>query len=61
MRVQNEKSDKKSARGNQKVKVKEIELVAGGGIFNDNDADLKHDMIDTSKAKKMVTALNYVK
>ena len=43
------------------MKVKEIELVAGGGIFNDNDADLKHDMIDTSKAKKMVTALNYVK
>ena len=43
------------------MKVKEIELVASGGIFNDNDADLKHDMIDTSKAKKMVTALNYVK
>lgn len=43
------------------MKVKEIELVAGSCIFNKNDDDLKHDMIDTTKAKGIVTALKYVK
>ena len=42
-------------------KLQEIELVAGMGIFHDDDDDLKHEMIDTAKAKQIVTALKYVK
>ena len=39
----------------------EIELIDGMGIFNEDEEDLKHEMIDTAKAKQMVTALKYVK
>lgn len=41
--------------------LQEIELVAGMGIFHDDEDDLKHEMIDTAKAKQIVTALKYVK
>ena len=48
-------------RTGKKIKVKEVELVSGSGIFNENDAALRYDMIDTKKAKSIVTALKYVK
>ena len=40
---------------------REVELVDGSGIFHDDEEDLKHEMIDTSKAKQIVRALKFVK
>lgn len=56
-----QKSSKSTAATLKESSIQEIEIVDGRGIFNEDEDDLKHDMIDTSKAKSMVTALKYLK
>jgi len=42
-------------------RLQEVEIIDGTGIFHDDEDDLKHEMIDTAKAKQIVTALKFVK
>jgi len=40
---------------------KSVEIENSLGIFHDNDHGLKHEMIDTAKARQIVTALKLIK
>lgn len=48
-------------RNSSEFALQEVEMIKGTGILNASEEDLKHDMIDTSKAKSIVTALKFVK
>ena len=49
------------ARAEQSYCLQEVEIVNGDGIFHDHDDGLRHEMIDASKAKRIVSALTYLK
>lgn len=41
--------------------IKEVELVPAPNIFHDDKHGLKHELIDTRKARQVVTALKQIK
>ena len=45
------KKKMQTAKSMRDGKLQEIELIDGMGIFHDDEEDLKHEMIDTAKAK----------